>query len=329
MQLPHRISRQDGSARRAGFEFEFAGLEPVEAARAVAEVFGGRVRSESPFVHEVRGTRYGDVGVELDASALKERRYLRALRALGLEPGPELLRGLEDLLLSVSATLVPCEVVLPPMPFAELDALEDLRRALRARRARGTDASLAYAFGMHINVEPPDLEAGTLVRYLRAVLLLDDWLREDAGLDLTRSVSPYIDRFPRDYVLLAADPDYAPADVRDFARDYLAHNPTRNRPLDMLPLIAHLAPDALDGRLREPELVRPRPALHYRLPDCRVDEADWTVAWEWRRWLRVEALAWDDAGQRELWAMLREMPGFPESLLAESWAERVDRWLDG
>lgn len=329
MRLPRHVRKKDGTPRRAGFEFEFAGLEPEEAARAVADVFGGRVRRESPFVFAVEDTAHGTVGVELDADVLKSGRYLDALRALGLEPGPEALRGLEELLLFVSSTLVPCEIVLPPIPLGELDVLEDLRRGLRGRKARGTAASLAYAFGMHINVEPPDLEPQTPVRYMRAFLLLHDWLREVPGVDLTRTMSPYIDPFPKDYTLLAADPGYAPGSVEDFARDYLRHSPTRNRPLDMLPLLAHLAPGALEGALREPDLVRPRPALHYRLPDCRVDEPDWTVAWEWERWLRVEDLAWDDAGQRELWAMLRDQPGFPESLLADSWARRVERWLHG
>lgn len=329
MRLPRHVHKQDGTPRRAGFEFEFAGLEPGQAAQVVAAVFGGRVRRENPFVYAVEETAHGTVGVELDADVLKSRRYLDALKALGLEPGPEALRGLEEFLLNVSSTLVPCEIVLPPMALSELDALDTLRRELRARKAKGTTASLAYAFGMHINVEPPDLGPETLTRYMRAFLLLHDWLRQMPGVDLTRTMSPYIDPFPEAYVRLVVDPAYAPGSVERFVRDYLRHSPTRNRPLDMLPLAAYLVPQALEGKLREPRLVRPRPALHYRLPDCRVDEPGWTVAWEWERWLRVEALAWDDAGQRELWAMMCDMPWFPESLLAEPWARRVERWLHG
>lgn len=331
MRLPHKTTKKDGSPRRAGFEFEFAGLEPREAGDVVATVLGGTLTRENAFSYVVEGTRHGDAGVELDAAVLKQRRYMDALEELGVEVSSAMIASLENALLGVSATLVPCEVVLPPIPLDELDVLEELREALRERSAKGTRASLAYAFGMHINVEPPDLEVGTLVAYLRAFVLLYDHLRKQSEVDITRAVSPYIDKFPAEYVRLVADPDYAPADVGELAVDYLRHNPTRNRPLDMLPLLAHLDEDAV--RLRaldsEAELIKPRPALHYRLPNCRIDEPRWTVGAEWENWLLVERLAADPEALAALGREFVDTPGFPMELFFESWAKRMGRWVDG
>lgn len=331
MRIPQRTAKDDGTPRRAGFEFEFAGLEPAEAARTVARVLGGEVRAQTPFSLRIEGGRYGAARVEMDAAVLKERRYLDALGVLGVEIEPRLLEGLETALLGLSATLVPCEAVLPPIPLAELDVLEEVREALRLRRAKGTRASLAYAFGMHMNVEPPDTSPATLTAYLRAFLLLHDLIREESEVDLTRTISPYIDRFPDEYVRLAVNPSYAPGSVEDLAADYLRHNPTRNRPLDMLPLLAHLAPEAVADRLRGPEakLVKARPAFHYRLPNCRIDEAGWTVASEWDHWLEVERLAAAPDAMVRLGREYLDMPDFSGRLFTSSWAERSRRLLRG
>ena len=75
--------------------------------------------------------------------------------------------------------------------------------------------------------------------------------------------------------------------------DYLRHNPTRNRALDLLPVLAHLDRDRVLSQAEGKHLVKPRPAFHYRLPNCMVDEADWTLASEWNRWVMVERLAGD------------------------------------
>ena len=39
--------------------------------------------------------------------------------------------------------------------------------------------------------------------------------------------------------------------------------------------------------------VKGRPTYHLRLPDCRIDEADWSLALEWNRWVWVERIAED------------------------------------
>ena len=74
--------------------------------------------------------------------------------------------------------------------------------------------------------------------------------------------------------------------------DYLAFNPTRNRDLDMLPLLLHL--DGARVRAALPnEKINGRPAFHYRLPDARVSDPGWSVAPDWNRWVAVERLASD------------------------------------
>lgn len=329
MRLPEQLNTQSGEPRRAGFEFEFAGMEPGEACEAVTAVLGGTIHQHNPFDYEVRDTPYGKAGVELDAAVLKEQRYLQALDAVGISVASETLDNMENALLSLSATLVPCEIVLPPIPLTELDVLEDLREELRLRQAKGTKASLAYAFGLHINTEPPDLDVGTLTAYLRAFVLLHDLIRKRGQVDLTRSISPYINRYPAPYERLLAAPDYAPASVELLVRDYLEHNPTRNRPLDMLPLFAHLRERDVQSGVRDSEagLVKARPAFHFRLPNCRIDEAGWTVASEWEHWLLVEELAADAERLNRLGEAFLETPGFPGALFSESWAERCETLL--
>ena len=63
--------------------------------------------------------------------------------------------------------------------------------------------------------------------------------------DPTRDLLGFADPFPADYVRRIVAPDYWP-DISLFIDDYLAANPTRNRDLDLLPLLLHL--DA--GRVR-------------------------------------------------------------------------------
>jgi hypothetical protein len=82
-------------------------------------------------------------------------------------------------------------------------------------------------------------------------------------------------------------PSYWPT-LAQFARDYVQANPTRKRSLDMLPLLLHHEPGLAP---RFSGKVKPRPALHYRLPDARVGRPGWTIDADWDRWLAVERLA--------------------------------------
>lgn len=293
-QLPPVVRGAAGAVRRAGFELEYAGLSLEATAVVVRHVFGGRHVIESPSNQRVANTRFGTFKLEIDSSLLKNRNYEGLLRGVGLDP--ERLgdaNAVERTFARVFAAAgVPLEIVTPPIPITQLAPLEEFRRLLWQNEAEGTRALPWYAFGMHINPEIPSDDPSQLRDYLRAFLLLYPWLKQRVNVDLARSLSPYINPFPDEYACLVLRLDYAP-DAGRFIDDYLAHNPTRNRPLDMLPIMCHLDQERVMQRVRGKHLVKPRPAFHYRLPNCLIDEPAWTLAREWNTWVAVERLAHD------------------------------------
>jgi hypothetical protein len=296
---PPDVNNAAGEVRRAGFEFEFSGVTLNVAAMHVRTVFGGEHVIHSTFVHSVRGTPFGAFSVEMDTTVLKHKTYEKPLRALGFHPRRWDAKRLEHAILDASAKLVPTEVATPPLPVNQLAPLDDLRERLRVSGARGTRAGLLYAFGLHINPEIVSDDPAYLLSVLRAFVLLYPWLKTRTEVDLARRVSPYINPFPPDYVRLILSPGYPPTRDR-LIDDYLTFNPTRNRPLDMTPVLAHLERDRVSHRVQEHHLVKPRPAFHYRLPNCMVDEPGWTIAREWNTWVAVERLAADAARLEEL-----------------------------
>lgn len=325
MILPDIREKADGSERRVGLEFEFAKLGPEEAADAVYAVFGGEVRKKNNFVYTIEETAYGKFTVEMDASMLKEKRYEHYLSMLGIDLTEDAER-IEKILLGLTADLVPCEVVTPPLPFSSLNEAEDLRSKLHMLHAMGTRASFTYAFGLHLNVEPPDTELETIKAYLVSFLLLEDWIRQ-RGVDLTRVLSPYIDTFPGKYLTMVFDEGYHPESIEELADDYMTYNPTRNRPMDMLPMFSELVPDVLERHPVEHHLIKGRPAFHYRLPDCRLDDPGWTVAQEWEVWLEVERLARDHERREAMCRDWFEARRIKERILGVPWPERVEQWL--
>jgi hypothetical protein len=287
--LPPVTTTADGRVRRAGVEYEYAGPDIKVSARIVGDVFGGEHLVRSTFEHVLR-TDLGDFSVEIDASLLKDKKYEKPLRAIGIDPETTDTQWLETALLDTFSTLVPIEIGTPPIPIDQLDRLDELRERLRRACAKGTRASILYAFGFHINPEIPSDDPGVIRDFIRAFLLLYPWMKQRTEVDMTRRVSPYINSFPDAYTRLILDERY-PSSRDRLIDDYLAHNPTRNRPLDMLPVLAHLDRERVMSRVQDSHLVKPRPAFHYRLPNCMLDEPNWRVAREWNTWVAVERLA--------------------------------------
>jgi hypothetical protein len=319
--LPPPVLRNAlGEMRKAGFELEYSGVTIAESAILIRAVFGGKHVIDSTFEHRVTDTPFGEFKVEIDTMFLKDKQYETPLRALGVNPDVTDTSWLERALLGVLSTVVPVEIAAPPIPINQLAPLDDLRRRLHEAGAKGTRASMFYAFGMHINPEIPSDDPAVLVDYLRAFILLYPWLKRDAEVDLTRSISPYIDRFPADYGRLILRPDYHATRER-LIDDFLEHNPTRNRPLDMLPILTHLDADRVRRNVPDMSLVKPRPSFHYRLPNCMIDEPQWTLAREWNRWVAVERLA-DDRSRIE--AMAHDY----EAAEARSFKPFYDAWPD-
>ncbi len=301
--LPPVMFDRSGQPRRAGFEFEFGNLPITKAAKALQKALGGELESKTPFEAVLHNSQLGRLKIERDADILKSVKYRRWLKSLGVEFSPgTLAHEIESNIDSASKTLVPCEVVTDPIPFDRLDQLDTLVSRLNDIGAEGTQHSLIYAFGLHINPSIPDDSADTLRRYLQAYLLLSTWIIESSQIDITRRfLTKYIDPFPQDYVELVVDTRYHP-DIQTFIADYMEHNPTRNRALDMLPILCQIDEAQVLNAISDDErnLIRGRPAFHYRLPDCKVNVPGWSVATAWNQWVYIEKLACDEQLLREL-----------------------------
>lgn len=320
---PHRI-RANGSPRRVGVELEMNGLTLDGLAEVTAEFLDTAVAQVSRYERRLYGDPAGDWVVELDFRLLKEMgRELRAPEDLA----DSLLQSAEDLLRWMAETVVPLEVVSPPLPLQRLSDVQGLINRLRQAGARGSSDHPVNAFGMQFNPEVPDTEAATLTSYLRAFLCLYDWLLARADIDITRRLTSYVAPFPLEYVRLVSSPDYTP-DLPTLIDDYLLHNPTRNRALDMLPLFLHIDPLRVRAVVQDP-LVKPRPAFHYRLPDCEIHRPEWGLHLAWNDWVEVERLAADPI---RLAACCIEFHDFlhrpPLERWLGDWAEQVENhWL--
>jgi hypothetical protein len=303
--LPPVTIDKQGKPRRAGFEFEFGNLPIVKTARALQKSLGGELDIITPFETVLHGSLLGKLKIERDANLLKSVRYRGWLESVGVKFSPGSIgQDIETNIDNASRGLIPCEVVTEPLPLEQLDKLDTLVGTLNELGAEGTQDSLVYAFGLHINPSIPDDSAETLCRYLQAFLLLYTWIIDSSDIDLTRRYfTRYIDPFPSGYMELVLDNGYRP-DLDRLIADYLKYNATRNRALDMLPILFELDPEKVSARLSgdERKLVKGRPAFHYRLPDCKINEAGWSAADAWNRWTWVEEVAAD----RELLAELIE-----------------------
>ncbi|MCP5151942.1 MAG: amidoligase family protein [Ectothiorhodospiraceae bacterium] len=286
--LPRRLHTADGAERRVGVEFELSGIELDDLAALVRASFGGTITQPGRYEREVEGTAHGTYRIEVDFELLK------SLGRTASSGRPPLERLSEEVLQRVAEPLVPLEVVSPPIALRALPELDRLVRRLRDAGGRGTRSSPLFAFGLHLNPELPALDAPTITAYLKAFLVLHDWLAQAGDVDWSRRLTPYIRPYPPDLVARLVDPDYWPPLDR-LMDDVLAAAPDRNRALDMLPLFAHLDPERVAVAVDDPR-VNARPTLHYRLPNCEVDEPHWGVLVPWLHWLEVERLA--DARER-------------------------------
>lgn len=280
-----------GEPRKLGIELELSGMELDGLTDLVVSVLGGTVVKKSPYEATIVDSRIGPVRIEFDAGLFRELKVRNFFTELENELlGLEGLRTVEETLASLAAWLVPYEIVFPAVPLSELKQLEQVRIGL-SEFAQGTGTSVVNAFGLHLNIELPRLDVDTILAYLRAFFILYEELKQCHAIDATRSLSGFINPFDRRYVSLVLNPNYRPT-LERFSDDYLQANPTRNRPLDLLPLLAYLDEAKVRALLPE-EKISPRPAFHYRLPNSSVDENDWSFAREWSIWMKVERLAAD------------------------------------
>ncbi|MBP3191731.1 amidoligase family protein [Natronogracilivirga saccharolytica] len=323
--IPPRGENPEGKPRKMGLEIEFSGLTIDRIVSLVRLCYGGEVESESDYKKYVRNSRLGDFTIELDWILLQKLAKTDYFKKIGKEIGIHVdsrwQKTVEKVLASTAEPFVPYEVSFPPVTFDRIADLEDLRKAIYRMRGKGTSASPFNAFGLHLNPEVPSREVDIILRYFQAFLLLYEWLRLSHEIDMMREITPFIDPFPEKYILKVLDPSYRP-DASGFIDDYLDANPTRNRPLDMLPLFAWMDEERVRNRLKD-ELIRPRPAFHYRLPNSSIDDPDWTFTKEWNVWVQVERLA--ESGQKliDMQELYLEKKLHPLKTWADEWMREM------
>ena len=324
--VPRQRLTEDGNVRRVGFELEFAGVTFKQTVAVLAAVFGTQATTNSVAHATVAHKRWGEFGVEVDSELAQTLARERAdyLRSTGSEEVGD--DSLAEWLVNLATEVVPVEVVCPPIAMDSLAQLDPLVEALRQAGAQGTAGALHYAFGVHINPELPGLSASVIGRYLRAYVIAQDWLVERHQVDLTRRITPYVNLYPAAYGRLVMEYDDR-ITLDKLITDYLAHNRTRNRSLDLLPLFMHLDEKRI-RRAIDDTRIKARPTFHYRLPNCQIDQSGWRLADSWRLWCVVEALADDDAVLGELAAQYRSHDSNLINLGIPPWHETLDRLLN-
>jgi hypothetical protein len=291
--LPVNKTNDKGETRKAGFELEFTGIELLEIAKAVKKLFKGTIIEKSKYEYIVKDTSFGDFNIIIDADVLLNKAYEKYLGKAGINLDSYKIKpSVEDILNKLASTIVPFEIVTPPVELDKLYVLDQLSDELVNKGAQGTKASFLNAFGMHINAEVPSLNHEILLNYLRSFFLLFDYIYKKSEINFSRKLTPFIDNFPEEYVNLVLNPDYKPSEDM-FINDYIVHNPTRNRAFDMLPVISMIDEKKVEKNVKDFKLVGKRPAFHYRLPNCNIGTDLWKPSDEWNIWYMIEELASD------------------------------------
>jgi hypothetical protein len=313
---PPIVTKDDGSPRRVGFELEFSGIDLEQAADTVQsslDAVPGKSTAAERIMH-VDGL--GDFVIEVDWEFLK--------RTANDQANAESDAGWLDKLSQAAALVVPIEIACPPVLISELHRLEPMVAALRDAGAQGTEESLVAAYGLHINVELPRVDAATVYAYVTAFCLLQWWLVDAHEIDATRRISNYIALYPEAYVVQTLSRSEPGMD--EIFADYLQHNPSRNRALDLLPLLAEIDIERVRRAVEDPR-IKPRPALHYRLPDCHIEREGWSPAGAWNVWQVVERLAKRPDDRAEMCAAFLDTARPVLGVNRREWVKFVDGWL--
>ncbi|PHO11603.1 hypothetical protein CPG38_12140 [Malaciobacter marinus] len=324
--MPENINNYNGKERKVGYELEFSNINMNEILSLLKETYSLKEKKINSFFYKLE-SEYGDFVLELDFELLTKQKIktnaIDFFEKVGIQIDEKRLDEVENILGTISKDLVPYEISTPPIPLSKMQLVDDLSTKLTNAGAHGTKKRVYNAFGLHINVELISLKAKSILNYLRTYVILQDFLNKDAKVDIARKITPYIDNFPKEYILKILNSKYNP-NMDDLIDDYLYFNPTRNRSLDMLPVFAYIDEKRVREKLPK-EKIKPRPAFHYRLSNSLVDENDWKISDEWNRWLLVENLANNEKNLKLLSNEYIEYLNKPINL--NRWVERVEKWL--
>lgn len=326
--MPPLLYNQNGEVRKAGFEIEFGDIDLDIAASCIIEVFGGKQQKDNQYSRKVVDTSIGDFTLQIDSRLLTEKSYEKFFKKLGLESEEisDKESSLEKALESLASFVVPYEIGAPPVPFTEVHILDKLRKALFEKNAGGTTSSLLYAFATHINPELPKNDHQTILRYLRAFFLFYYWLMDELEVNFTRRLTPFINPFPEEYILLVLHKGYNP-DFETLLEDYHDYNPDRNRPLDLYPVFAFFDKEKVNG-FPDVGKVNPRPTFHYRIPNSLIDEPDWSLANSWNSWVEIEKLASDPVSLKLLCKEYLELRDNTIIGFKSKWKKRLQIWMN-
>ncbi len=324
---PPKTTNPSGEERKIGYEFEFTGVDLVDLAKMIQDLFGGSINKKSTYEFEVQNTTFGTFRLELDAQLLLDKKYEKTLKSIGIDLATfKSIDAIEGTLKDMASSVVPFEIITPPITLSELEKLNDLIEELRKWKAKGTGSSMFYAFGLHINPEISDDSSESLSNHLKAYVLLDPWIRKDAKVNISRRITPYINEFREDYKLLLLSSGYHPT-LHELISDYFSYGNSRNRPLDMLPLFMHLDKQFTE-KLLEDTLTSSRPTYHYRLPNCSIEDDRWSLASEWNRWVLVECLANDEKALAQYSKAYLKLKNETTIGFEQKWIKLMDRWVN-
>lgn len=326
MKLPDRQTNHEGAPRRAGFEIEFAGVEIDDCAELVTKVFPGAVTKVHKTLYHVDTEDAGRFNVELDVKLARKISEIAKKHEDEL-PGDVTLPKLADEVVPELVSLVaPTELVSPPLEFSRFEDFKKLIALLREHGAQGTDASMLYAFGVHVNAEAPSLEAEDILAFIQAFALLYEWLHKHLAMNFARKMTPFLAPWSPQYHDLVLDTQYRPGMTR-LIDEYIAHNPSRNHALDMMALFAHIDEDLVRSKV-EDALIKPRPAYHFRMPNCRIEDEDWNIDEGWDAWVMVDDLAGDAGLLAAMIEDYRETGRGVTLPFDRTWLKRIEeKWL--
>ncbi len=313
------------SHRRVGFEFEYSNLEIKESANLLLKEYGGKIETINPYYYKIH-TPIGTFSVLMDFGFLFNSKLKELNKEIGLAIDEPTIQKIEELIAEIGKSLVPYELTTPPLPFNQLNEAHHIKELLRENGAKGTRANLLYAFGMHINPEVKALSIETILSDLRAFFILYNFIKDSLDVDITRRLTTYIDPFDTAYILKVSNLNYEPT-MQEFIDDYIAYNPTRNRALDLLPLLTFVDEQRVREKLPN-EKIGKRPTYHYRLPDSRVDESAWSPCFAWNSWVLVETLSADSKNLKRLASLMCETIERPWNLLQrDKFDQEVNQWV--
>ena len=81
------------------------------------------------------------------------------------------------------------------------------------------------------------------------------------------------------------------------------------------------------GQYVDDPRIKSRPTLHYRLPDCDIDNPEWQFSSVWNDWYVLEQIANHASHLAELRSLYRDSRKLSFHNLTHRWPETVHEWL--